>query len=330
MSRSRKLVIRGDAVPGPFGTRRVLAHGFAGLGEGRSVAQAASDGDTVAVRALANISVRFLGVDAPETKVTLPDAPDRFIPTDDPAVAAFLDEPLAGFPPPRDGAEWMYREWLRTRLGTGRGGALGANHRRHALAAERGLEAMMTADAAAFAGGDSAALVLHLAYGNDVFDRYGRLLAFLNAAVEERARRPPTYNERLLAAGLLLPYFIWPNQQPFLGIAAADAAPAPAEFPAWLGSPQGLPLAKARGAVAAARAGGLGVFAPADPLLLDASELRLLTGHRWPERRVINLAAPGGVLLAASAYPSVERPEDRLYVPREYEALFAARGWRLA
>jgi hypothetical protein len=49
-----------------------------------TVGQVVHDGDTVALDPLRGLSVRFLGVDAPEVSFTLPGgAPDRFVPITD-------------------------------------------------------------------------------------------------------------------------------------------------------------------------------------------------------------------------------------------------------
>jgi hypothetical protein len=332
---------------GPGGRRRAITFGFAGLAararNGQpgtaSPAQAASDGDTVSVRALANIGTRFLGVDAPETKTPVPDADGPrdlpFLAVDHPEVAAFLDNPFdaaryGAFPEPANEAEEAFLDHLRGRVGQGGGAALAANHRQHAKAAEAALEAMLEEDCRDFFGGDEAAMVFHLAYGSEVLDRYGRLLAFLNARVEDADRRKPEYNERLAMAGFTQPYFIWPNIQPFLGLDLLDAVPSPAELPQWIAAPQGRKLREARQAVAAARAAGDGIFDPADGLRLAASELRLLTGRRLPDRYVIDLSRPGtDQLMHPCRYHEIPHEEDRLFIPRGFASLFAARGWKL-
>jgi hypothetical protein len=47
-----------------------------------------------------------------------------------------------------------------------------------------------------------------------VIDRYGRFLSFVHR--DDRVARPRPYNEGLLAAGVAVPYFIWPNVAPFV------------------------------------------------------------------------------------------------------------------
>jgi endonuclease YncB( thermonuclease family) len=345
---TRKLVA---ATPG--GARRLL-HGFVGLGATpasydlaaplpakpvRSVAQSVTDGDSLSVRTLGNLGLRLLGLDAPETKIQLPGKDGRqggtWLALDNTEVAAFLDDPFDAarygpFPQPEgDASAGGFLAHLRRLLPKGGGQRAAANHRRHAKAAERRLEEMIREDIAAFSGGDATRHELHIAFANEVFDRYGRLLGHVNASVAERDRRPPSLNERLLAEGLALPFFVWPNVEPFLGLPLAKAVPAPKELDALLASPAARRLAAARAAVAAARTQPMGVFAAGDPLLLAASELRLLAGRRLPERWVIDLSGHGGVLRRPTDHHLVANPEDRLFVPPEFAPLFAERGWRL-
>lgn len=61
-------------------------------------------------------------------------------------------------------------------------------------------------------------------------DRYGRLLGYLHPDQPDTpaAQRLGSYNERLLAAGWVSPYFIWPNINPFRRAGSITAAvPAP-------------------------------------------------------------------------------------------------------
>lgn len=333
---------------------RLLLHGFAGLGAVpqaydlaaalpakpvRSVAQSVVDGDTLSVRPLGNLSLRMLGIDTPETKTRLPGTEGEpsggWLALDNPDVAAFLDDPFdpryGPFPAPQDDPSALaFLDRLRRLLPKGQGRRVAENHRRHAKAAERRLEELVSEDIVRFSGGDRRRHELHLAFANEVFDRLGRLLAHVNASVADPAARPPTLNERLLAEGLALPYFIWPNVEPFLGLSLLEAVPAPQDLPALLASPAAIRLDRARNSVREARRRKLGVFEARDPLRLAASELRLLVDRRLPDRRVIDLSNPAGTLLRPTDYPAIANPEDRLFVPPQFAPLFAARGWRLA
>ncbi|MFN6955174.1 MAG: hypothetical protein ACK4PG_10310 [Acetobacteraceae bacterium] len=335
---------------------RSLVFGYAGLGANRgaydltggsgapavnSIRAAVPDGDTVGLRALGNLGVRFLGIDTPETKTQVPrpgGTQSPWLNTGHDEAKAFLDTafdedrfgPFRGEVSYSAGKAFLAHLAERIRAAGG-GAAVADNHRAHGKAAEDALETMIAADCAAQFAGNAAAMQFHLAYGNDVFDRYGRLLAYVNVAVADAARRPPDLNTRLAAEGWATPYFIWPNTQPFLGLPLLRAALGPAAFEAALAAKDrhAKRLADARAAVAAARAAGKGIYAPGNRLVLEAAELRMLTGRRLPARRVIDLRNPRGVLLPPTGYVTIPHAEDRLYIPPEFEPLFVERGWRL-
>jgi hypothetical protein len=94
-------------------------------------------------------------------------------------------------------------------------------------------------------GGSVAELGLFLAFAHDVIDRYGRLLAFVHR--DDPVAQPRPYNEHLLAGGVALPYFIWPNVAPFIREADVPEPGVP------IG---GAHLDAARNAVATARTAG--------------------------------------------------------------------------
>ena len=126
------------------------------------------------------------------------------------------------------------------------------------------------------------------------------------------------------------PYFIWPNVQPFINQRPFEEQNA---------SPEGFwkiiqganKLRAARDAVANARAQGLGIFDLANPLRIQPFELRLISRKKGPDRYVINLADPGSTyLLDPSLYYLIPNPEDRLFVPADYLAIFKLYGWNVA
>ena len=300
-----------------------LKVGHFGLGEHGAgigtVPQQVHDGDTVVVRALGNLSIRFLGVDTPEVSISLPPA-DRFESIGGANWAAFLADPFSD----RFGLIDLAPA-LRAHLAARLGADCAANHYRHALAAQRALEAEVQADVAD-SGGDRAAFRFFVAFAGEVMDSYGRLLGYINCFQNEPPR-PPDYNSRLLAAGHALPYFIWPNVNPFRRQASLiEAVPVPGTAALVAGRESS--LRAARLAVRAARDAGHGVFAAADPLRLEPFELRYLAGRRAPSRWVIDLSSDSDRLLPPQRYIEIARPEDRLYVPAEYVPLFVERGWR--
>jgi endonuclease YncB( thermonuclease family) len=297
--------------------------GFARLGrrgDGRGTpGQQVSDGDTVGVEADGNLSVRLLGVDAPERALPLPEvateAVDRrpgapFVALSDERWEDFLTDPFA------DGSLRLRRS-LREHLERALGPGCAANHARFAGAAKLALRGLVERDLEESGTRDE--LRFFMAFASEVIDGYGRLLCYLNRD-QPRPPRPPTYNERLLISGDLLPYFIWPNVDPFrVQPSLVEAVPRPGAAP---------PLADERAAVAAARAQGLGVWGGDEPLRLSPFELRYLARLTPPERWVIDLAARDDRLLAPQLYPRIDRPEDRLFVGEAFVPLFESRGWR--
>lgn len=300
-----------------------LKVGHFGLGEHGggigSVKQQVHDGDTIVVRALGNLSIRFLGVDTPEVSIGLPPG-GVFASIGSPGWAAFLDDPFNDRFGIVDLAPAL-KAHLAARVGAG----CAANHHRHALAAQAALEREVQADLDA-AGGDRAAFRFFLAFAGEVMDGYGRLLGYINVEKKE-APRPPDYNSRLLTAGLALPYFIWPNVNPFRKQGSLiEAVPAPGTTS--LVASRESALRAARLAVRAARAEQRGVFEAADPLRLAPFELRFLAGRRAPSRWVVNLSSDSDRLLPPQRYIEIPNDEDRLYVPAEYVPLWVERGWR--
>lgn len=297
--------------------------GFARLGrrgDGRgSPGQQIYDGDTARVEADGNLGVRLLGVDAPELAFTLPEQAaeavdrrlgERFVALTDPRWEEFLTDPF------RDGPRLRreLREHLEPKVGPG----TAANHAEFARAAKAALRAEVERDLDEV-GGDQDEFRFFMAFATEILDGYGRLLCFLNRD-QPRPPRPDSYNERLLAAGELLPYFIWPNVDPFRSRPSlVDAVPRPGARP---------PLEAQRADVRAAREAGLGVWRRSDPLRLAPFELRFLGRGTPPDRWLIDVAARDDRLLAPQLYPRVERPEDRLFVGAAYVPLFESRGWR--
>ena len=170
-----------------------------------------------------------------------------------------------------------------------------------------------------------------LAFAYEIFDAYGRFLAFINRnqpTANAANLRPLTYNERLLERGAALPYFIWPNTAPFRDATTVLDAVVPVGRAAELVQQSGS-LRRARDFVKAARSAGLGVFAPADPLQFEAFEIRYLGRREAPSRAVIDLSKNENLILRPQSYFKIPHPEDRLFIPREFVPAFVAKGWRL-
>jgi hypothetical protein len=293
-----------------------------------SVRQQTYDGDTVIVDLDGTLGLRFLGVDAPEVSFTLPGGM-TFVSVADERWTAFLASPFAAeygpFEPPLEPA-------LEAHLLAAVGPDAAPNHARLAEEAERALESLVLDDIDAL-GQTAETFRFFCAFATEVMDVYARLLCYLNRNQPDEdspEARPKSYNERLLALGQVLPYFIWPNVDPYRRQERLVAAvPRPGSMsPENTGSGDRRALDDARASVKEARAAGLGVFAPADPLLVFPFELRFLSRRSPPDRWVIDLAAGDDLLRRPQSYHEIANPEDRLFVPEEYVPLFATKGWR--
>jgi hypothetical protein len=282
--------------------------------------EAVPDGDTAGVQLDGTGAVRFLGVDSPEKSFEQPIGGAQRL--DGQPWEQFLTNPFAnGFPVAL--LEPLLAAHLQQRVGPG----AAANHYQHAVAAGDSLKQLIESDVAALGQTTDQ---YYVAFSYEVFDRFGRFLAFLNRNQPDPnipGPRPLSYNERQLETGRALPYFIWPNINLFRDaptIAAAVFAPGTAKDIAATGD-----LKRARDFVKAARAAGIGVFDPVDPLRFEAFEIRYLGRAESPSRGVIDLSKNDDVILRPQSYFKIQHAEDRLFIPAEFVPLFAARGWRL-
>jgi len=292
-------------------------------GDPQPLVDAIPDGDTTGVHLEGSGSVRFLGIDSPEKSIDLPlvggsdlRSPQWETYLTDPFQAQFgpfaLEEPLLNH--------------LRSRIGPG----AGANHRSHAEKAKQALTALVEADMAAL-GQDLNTFKYFIAFEFEVFDSHGRFLAFVNREqpnANNPAPRPLTYNSRMLESGAALPYFIWPNVDPFRQASSLlEAVLPPGDAKAY--ADKAPRLKEARDFVRQARANGNGVFGPADPLRFEPFEIRYLGRRKPPDRAVINLSSDDDLILRPQSYFEVPNAEDRLFVPMPFVPLFVSRGWRL-
>lgn len=291
-----------------------------------SIKQIVHDGDTVNTRLTDNIGVRFLGIDSAEVSFPLPGA--GFVYLKNPRWDAFFTS-----------GKW--RSGLKFDAGLlqhldkciGDGQDVAPNHARHADRAQRALEETMQDDLNK-SGKQPADFALFMAFGHEFLDGTGRLLCYLNSDGKNfddpavaKAVTKFSYNERQLMAGVAMPYFIWPNIQPFLlGSPFAPDNIRPDTF--WKTVQRSSKLKSARNSVKAARKAGQGVFDPQDTLRLEPFELRFISRKKPPTRYVIDLSKPGSNrLFAPQAYYAIPLPEDRLYVPGEYRMIFEHLGW---
>lgn len=291
-------------------------------GEPQSLSAAIPDGDTLAVHVEGSTSVRFLGIDTPEKQFTVPGGGGTSL--NSPAWEAYLTDPFnAAFGP------YLLDDQLVQHLQTRIGAGAAANHRHHGEKAEQKLTELVQADMAAM-GQDLGTFRFFVAFSLEVFDGYGRFLAFINRNQPDAnvpGPRPLSYNERMLEAGAALPYFIWPNIDPFRQVSILEAVIAPGKAKDIADATPA--LRRARNFVKQARNDGIGVFEAANPLRFEAFEIRYLGRREAPNRAVIDLSRNDDVLIRPQNYFSVANPEDRLFIPSPFVPLFAARGWRL-
>jgi hypothetical protein len=291
-------------------------------------AQVVHDGDTVGLNTALDFSSRFLGVDAPEISFTIR-----------------TRNTFVGIGHAKWTTFWTSGEWKNLPIGCalmehlegriGDGTRVAANHERLAKQAEAALTGLIKADIAA-SGKSLDEFDFFLSFGYEFLDQYGRMLCYLNAdrtnfAAPAQAN-PLSYNERLLASGAVVPYFIFPNLQPFMAGAPFDAESiAPAGF--WRRVQGAGKLTAARRAVADARQGAKGVFAAnGRGLILLPYELRFIArfGSKGPDRFVIDLGNPGSnTILRPESYFAIANVEDRLFVAKEFVPLFTLNGWQV-
>jgi endonuclease YncB( thermonuclease family) len=284
-----------------------------------SVRQQVHDGDTINVRALGNFGVRFLGIDAPEMSFTLPES-DRFISISNPEWEAFLTDPFAT-QYPAISLDPGLQAYLTGKVGAG----TATNHHVHAQAAERFLETQIQQDLTEL-GQSPEEFQFFLAFAGEVMDRYGRLLAYINR-YQSSGQRPLDYNNRLLQAGHVNPYLIFPNINPFrkqTSVLASIPRPGTANQLAT----QESALRQARQWIQNARTQNLGVFNAQNPLRLQAFELRFLAQRRAPNRWVIDLSQADNRLISPQNYYTIPNVEDRLFIPEEYVPAFVEAGWQ--
>ena len=282
------------------------------------------DGDTIGLHIEGSGSVRFLGVDTPEKNFPLAGSTaQRRLDSEEWDI--YLTDPfLPQFGPLQLDADLV--DHLQGRIGVG----AGINHRVHGNHAEQTLISLVQADMSAL-GQDSKTFGYFLSFSFEVFDSFGRFLAFINRNQQNTnspGPRPLSYNERMLASGAAMPFFVWPNIDPFRespSILDAVIAPGTAHQVAET-TPS---LRRARDFVRQARAGGNGVFNPANPLRFEAFEVRYLGRREAPNRAVIDLSRNDHVILQPQHYFRIPNAEDRLFIPPAFVSLFVSRGWRL-
>lgn len=306
-----------------------LIVGHVGLGQHGttigSVCQQVHDGDTILVQAIGNFGVRFLGVDAPEISFNLPGS--RAFTSLGNSVwesffASWFDDDVYG--PFKPSLHEGLCGHLRARVVAG----AACNQHRHAVAAQCALEQEVMNDMRVL-GQTKEEFRFFLAFAFEIMDRYGRMLCFINReqpSASDPEPRPLCYNERLLATGHVLPYFIWPNVNPFRKAKSILDAVIPPGTASQIADPQ---FQMARASFRKTREQHKGIYDAEDPLLLEPFEVRFLAQRRAPSRWVIDLSKADSTLIHPQHYFTVPNPEDRLFVPEESVPLFVQKGWQV-
>jgi hypothetical protein len=303
--------------------RAIVSIRRASMGQPQPLREAIPDGDTAGIHLQGSVPIRFLGVDSPEKAIDLAVAQGGND-LDSPQWESYLTNPFD----PQFGPFELDQDLvihLTTRIGSG----AGVNHRFHANNAQAALIDMVQADMAEL-GQDATTFRYFIAFSFEVFDSNGRFLAFINRNQPDPnlpSLRPLPYNERILQTGAALPYFIWPNIDPFRDVSLLDAVISPGMANKVAEATPA--LRRARKFVQQARLNGDGVFNPANPLRFEAFEIRYLGRREAPNRAVIDLSRDEDVILRPQSYFRIPNPEDRLFIPAPFIPLFVSRGWRL-
>jgi endonuclease YncB( thermonuclease family) len=298
-----------------------------GSGTG-SVKQVVHDGDTVSTLFDKNLAVRFLGIDTPEVSIPLPDDPNNFE-----AIGGAKWDTFFTSGAWKTGLilEANLMNYLSGIIGNGIGVA--KNHADHAKDSTVSLETIIQDDLT-LSGKAKNDFDFFLAFGFDFLDSFARLLCYLNSDVSNYSNqadadkvRKKSYNERQLEKGAALPYFIFPNIQPFISIQPfSQSVITPNNF--WIMITQAWKLNQARNFVKQARQNKLGIYDAAKPLLLAPHELRFIGRQKAPDRYVVDLSQPfTNQLLKPEKYFTILNPEDRFYIPKEYVPMFEKYGW---
>lgn len=301
-----------------------------------SVKEITHDGDTIKVSSRGNFSVRFLGIDTPEISFEI-NGGGSFYHTGSQKWIDYLNDVCD-----------LWND-MKDQLGAGLFNHLSGildnenvalNHNIHAKRAEDKLEDFITEDMELLELSKEN-MKFFIPFSYEIMDVYGRLLGFIHPDLKNQAitiDNPPdridSYNDRMLKSGYSLPYFIWPNINPFRKESSiVDAVyNSPHELRDKMNNDH--LFTQARENVKKARSEQVGVFEPdfsfdnhrTGKLLLEAFELRFLSRQKAPYRFFIDLNADDNVILPPTEYYNY-LPEDRLFIPQEYIPLFEKKGW---
>lgn len=314
------------------------AEGSNGTFRKGNVHEIVHDGDTLTVSLNGNMSVRFLGIDTPEISFNLHNN-QRFFATDSQEWIDYLNGLRALWPSMEETLGSGLFTYISNILDKGN---VALNHNIHAKRAEAKLESLIIDDMN-FLGLNKENMKFFLPFAYEVLDGFGRFLGFVHPDLKNPAitltnlpKRIPSYNTRLLETGFSLPYFIWPNINPFRkeDSVVAAAYRSVDELRDKLNSDESFNSARKK--VKEARATKVGVFEPdinnnnhtCAPLFLEAFELRYLARKAAPDRYFIDINASDNIIIPPTEYYKY-LSEDRLFIPEAYVPLLEKRGWKV-
>ena len=276
------------------------------------------DGDTLKLTASGDFPIRLLAIDTPEVSFQLN---KKFVPLTDKSWEKYLKNVLSDW---KDAKKKLGEELfsdLKKRLAQKN---VAANHELHAHNARKFIQALAKAEEAERIS-KSKKYSLFIALCNDVIDTYGRMLGYAFTALEKGEPHRRSYNLQMLEAGLALPYFIWPNIDPFRKVKPFDAAYSPEKLYALMEKSK--LMKELRSAVTKIRKAKKGIYNPKTGLILQAFELRSLARKSAPQRPFIDLKKHDEKIHSSTSYLKTA-PEDRLFIPEEFVPLFKQNGWK--
>jgi endonuclease YncB( thermonuclease family) len=296
-----------------------------------TVREAVHDGDTVTVEADGSFSIRLLGVDTPEVSFEFPKLPGDPRSETFRSITEFQQYLSDPFNPDFQGSQAYEKQlgdkllrYLKPKLNS----QTASNHHEYAIAAQRELERIIEFDVnERIYQGEKFRFFMAFAY--EIMDRYGRFLCYVdrdNKPIEREGRL--TYNEKMLKSGLAIPYFIWPNINPFRKQGSLlEAVPAPEKFKDFVNKDKRTKIV--RNFVKDARSDGIGVFDKQNPLILMPFELRYLARRSKPDRYVLDMSKNTPKLLKPTDYYLIPNEEDRLFVDEHFVQLFQKKGYQI-
>lgn len=295
------------------------------------------DGDTINVLSNRTFGIRFLGVDTAEVSIDYPSVikptnlPDWYEWPDVSSFKEYLTDPFqyAGSESFEKSLGPRLLEYLKDKLNP----ETAQNHQIYGDIALKKLQNIVKEDISKYySNNPKYDFSFFMVFAFEVMDRYGRFLCFADRTktTEERQIDKLTYNEKLLKEGFSIPYFIWPNVNPFREDAVQintlrDAIYPADEFYDKINADER--LSEVRNSVKNAQLNHTGIFAKDNPLLIQPFELRYLFRRQAPDRYVLDMSSKEHpVLLKPTEYFTVAY-EDRLFVDEIYLHLFKQKGY---